>query len=796
VATVEESVDESGDKHLAATGGRYFRQMGPYLFLSILLAFLITLAARSELVPYNIRELLDGGSSFAISIGLVLAICLAFGPPAWMGVNLARQPLYQAWRFPFNLILQSLIVYIGLRVVAPLESIHDILGTPVLSWPPEMERLARFIGLFGTISVLLSGGAVIFYGLVRAPYPSVIFRWLAFVIVISPIGHWVIVHEAATDNIIELLRDEGGLLASLSLAAWFTLLGFGGSMLAARFAGVGQGWLGIVLGASLLLPLGYVLARLGTEPEIHKYGQYFSALQFFLSPDRSSYLSEGALALRYMEAHTFLLALIAFAQYPFWRWSYQGLVSLQRRKRLVEWSSPPTESSTATDHPVPRHWVIGAFSLYLSFLIYGSLVPFDLQPIPFNLAWAGFFAMEYVPTGLGNATTDLPTNILLYIPLTFLSAELLLHKRRGKSSPLGGILLILVCALLLSALIEFVQQFFPSRVMSLRDLLANGLGAAIGLLIWWWRGEIWFHQVSRWRLVNGRADVAEYLLWGYLACLFLYNILPLDLTISPVEIYHKWSRGDVNLIPFGYVTQTTAHFVYNIVTDVAIWVPVSLLWVLSGRKQPVQAWVWSFWAALMLEFFQLLVFSRVSDVTDIITAIIGGGFGALLSRYVLNKSRPVVKEPTNKTFKVFTVFSLTTLWIGLLGVIFWYPFNFEFRRTVLYERIPMLYEVPFQDYFYDTELRAVTGVLRQIILYLPFGVLLGILRMKLGRKISGNYFSALLIFILIFVPIAIELGQIALPEKYPSSGDWLLASSAGVIGFFACRGICRRLRNC
>jgi hypothetical protein len=51
------------------------------------------------------------------------------------------------------------LTYAGLRVFVPLESIHDIIGSPVWNGNPDAERLYRFTGLSSAISVLVAGAA-------------------------------------------------------------------------------------------------------------------------------------------------------------------------------------------------------------------------------------------------------------------------------------------------------------------------------------------------------------------------------------------------------------------------------------------------------------------------------------------------------------------------------------------------------------------------------------------------------------------------------------------------------------
>ena len=99
--------------------------------------------------------------------------------------------------------------------------------------------------------------------------------------------------------------------------------------------------------------------------------------------------------------------------------------------------------------------------------------------------------------------------------------------------------------------IEFTQLFFPQRTVSQNDILAETLGGLIGVLVWWGTGRRFVDWLQSWQHTHSRAALAERLAWVYLAGVLVYNVLPLDLTISLVEVFHKWREGKVNLIPFG-----------------------------------------------------------------------------------------------------------------------------------------------------------------------------------------------------------------------------------------------------
>ncbi|MCP4992380.1 MAG: VanZ family protein, partial [Gammaproteobacteria bacterium] len=273
-----------------------------------------------------------------------------------------------------------------------------------------------------------------------------------------------------------------------------------------------------------------------------------------------------------------------------------------------------------TDHESRSGLILLALA-YLLFVIYGSLVPLAYRPLPLEEALWQFQTIRFLDLGIGSRA-DWVANVLLFIPLGFLWLGVIWPRQPGFAR-IAISLLVLAIATSLSIGIEFTQLYFPPRTVSQNDILAETLGALIGIILWWRYGQ----RVHRWVVgalkTRGKSHLAVKLLWLYLAGLFLYSVLPLDLTISPVEIYHKWSSGKVNLIPFGFSVADPVQQLYDLVTDMLLWTPVSLLWVISGRRVGMQAWAWTVLAALSLELLQFFVYSRVSDVTDILMAMAG-----------------------------------------------------------------------------------------------------------------------------------------------------------------------------
>ena len=430
---------------------------------------------------------------------------------------------------------------------------------------------------------------------------------------------------------------------------------------------------------------------------------------------------------------------------------------------------------------------------YTSFVIYGSLVPLDFVYRPWNEALATFRNIRFLNLSIGSRA-DWVANILLFIPLTFLWAAFF-HQNSARFRYVIA-LMILIIGAGLSISIEFTQIFFPQRTVSINDIIAEITGAIAGLVIWRCYGEHFNTWLNRWTANRAPAGRYEQLLYIYIAIIFGYNLLPLDLTNSPVEIYHKWVEGKIHIIPFfSSFEQGISSFLYGIFVDTIIWAPVSFLWVLSAKKTLSQAFKWSWFSALLLEFLQIFVYSRVSDSADLITAALGAGLGifiakkyqpAAASNPMINSNAAAEKTALTRVNQSITApLGLIAGWSVILFLIFWFPYDFRLEPQFIKERLPQLFRAPFSAYYYGTEFRAITSLLSKLAFFFPLGVLMAHLKAILPKVWPNSLVSTFLAFCLMGIAATVELGQILLPEKSIDSADILVATLGGALGYFA-----------
>ncbi len=432
---------------------------------------------------------------------------------------------------------------------------------------------------------------------------------------------------------------------------------------------------------------------------------------------------------------------------------------------------PQTESTNGNS----TRLITAVTLAYLVFVFYGSWVPLKFRYMSFADAWLAFRSLPFFEQSILSAT-DWATNFLLLIPLTFLLAQRILSPHNG-TARLVFRLLIVGLGVFIACTLEFSQLFFLQRTVSQKDILALSLGGMVGVIAQYRWGnpvENWLQAI--WQQESRQARVVR-MLHAYLAILLFFNLLPLDLTISVVEIYHKWREGRVVLIPFAGSKSGTFDFLYELSTDVAIWIPVGLFWVLGRQSSPLRAVFAGMALAAVIESAQLFVFSRVTDVTDILLAGVGAGIGAGMVQVGQRSSGIVAEAPAR--------FWLT-LWgawcIGVLGV-FWFPFDFRFAGTSLDSALASFTRLPLLLLYQSSEYHAANEVLRKIGFFIPGGILWGLAAVARGQSTPRRSVFRSAIVAQLVVACVLEAGQLFIPGKVADLTDVLLQASGGVLGW-------------
>lgn len=439
-------------------------------------------------------------------------------------------------------------------------------------------------------------------------------------------------------------------------------------------------------------------------------------------------------------------------------------------------SSIPSCQQTGLVYPVKLIGVLSIF--YLIFVIYGSLVPLHFVPIPFDRAITEFQNIHFLDLGI-DSRADWVANLLLFIPLSFLYNQLATSNKTGAAKHVVSFVVLLV-SIGLAFGIEFTQLFFPNRTVSQNDIWAESLGGGIGIACQYlWGAKLQIYLDRLWQQESRKTRLMR-VLNVYLTILLAFSVLPLDLTISPVELYHKWQEGRIVLVPFGAFQGVLSEELYETLTDILVWVPAGFLWSLDKKYSILRITVMGGLAALFIEVAQLFVYSRITDITDVLTACIGTAVGALIVRKICIGFSEI--ETPNSKFWI----SLWIVWAMCILALFWFPYNFDFSMGTFSKAQAIIFRPLLENYYFGSEFHATNELLRKAAFFLPGGVIFGLaIRQNLTDKIINRKGGVAILFLALLV----EVGQLFLPEKYADLTDVLIQTAGGYLGLVVIRWV-------
>lgn len=277
----------------------------------------------------------------------------------------------------------------------------------------------------------------------------------------------------------------------------------------------------------------------------------------------------------------------------------------------------------------------GAMAIFVGFVIWVSLVPFDYRPATLDdaayMLWVGGS-----PATVRFSVTDAISNLLLFMPIGLLGAATLgrTRARRGQAA------LVIASGTLLSVAVEFSQAFVTWRTPSTLDVVAECAGTALGLVVW----RLFHAQVdaaataavAAWR----RATISERLSLIYATAFALAWLFPFDFTLAPADVGDKYLHKRL-LPPFSPSPDAATPAHLALVFAAAI--PLAWTGAICGRlagvtRPPTGTVVFAMLGLTALTIAQVAVFSRTTDFTLVVAALPGITIGAVLSQ--VWRSRP------------------------------------------------------------------------------------------------------------------------------------------------------------
>ena len=339
-------------------------------------------------------------------------------------------------------------------------------------------------------------------------------------------------------------------------------------------------------------------------------------------------------------------------------------------------------------------------------------------------------------------------------------------------------------------------MWFGGRTTSLNDVVAESLGGLVGAVLWLAIGHHSASWIDRYATDRRPQSRLKLLLQAYLAGLVLYSTAPLDLTMSPTVLLDKFQDGRVLIVPFWYPYESITATVYQFFADIVTFVPVGALIVMSGwHRRFGSDRVGLVLAGLLIsgaiEFMQLLVISRFTDVTDVLLGTLGVLIGG---SYTARLVAAPDAGPASRTGPQ----SWSAAWPLALGIFaysaflaggFLFPFDVTDDRQLILSRAEGFFRVPFLSLYQGTSANALKQLLVRLLLFAPLGAMWAGVA---SRCHGAGLRRLILLFGLVYsggLAVAIEALQVLMPSKIVDSTDALLCLVGAAGGLYLTTGL-------
>jgi glycopeptide antibiotics resistance protein len=403
------------------------------------------------------------------------------------------------------------------------------------------------------------------------------------------------------------------------------------------------------------------------------------------------------------------------------------------------------------------------------------LLPFRLQPVPWDAAWTQFAAaMTTWPRRVARA--NFLANLLLFVPIGFGLAGAWLADRPRRHFA-GAALIALPLSLLVSFGAEFAQEFAPGRVTSVLDVVAQTLGCGVGLMLW----AIGGRALTEW-IRESRAKVhhdrVTRVLVAYAAVWLLANLAPFDITLDVERLGRRLRDGSISVVPFA--APWTPRLWWDVVVTAVSSVPLGLAATFAGRGAAGRGLLASVGLGVAglaaVELAHVFIRSHAADATDLVSGAVGVACGA----WVGGRVRPAepAREVAGPSSATRWAWAGLVLWCLMLAGYHWQPFDFGLDESMLRQKLSRMSLVPFSAYRRSgSDLNALNTLIAKIGMSIPLGAIaaFGLPRLVTPVLAATCFVGAGAVF------GAIELGQFFVPSRVPDPTDvWLgVAASAG-----------------
>lgn len=418
----------------------------------------------------------------------------------------------------------------------------------------------------------------------------------------------------------------------------------------------------------------------------------------------------------------------------------------------------------------------------LVFIIYGSLIPFEIRHKTLAEAWQFFREVPYLRLGAGSRA-DWIANIVLYIPFAFFADACLAYGSGILGRRLSRIALVLAAGASLAVAVEFAQIWFAPRTVSLNDIIAEIIGTILGVVLW----ESVGHRLTKLarEIMRGGPAAAQSAAVFYVLAYIALSLFPYDFTASANELAAKLAAGRAHW----FLAACGGRFICaaKLAAEVLAVIPVGVLLGMLFRQDRRWTLRTALYAGLGLGVFievcQFFLASGVSQGVSVLTRGAGAVLGVILYRHFswhyVDRAVPYLRP--------LILVAAVPYGVVLLVLNRWFSGHWTGWGEAG-ARLADLHFLPFYYHYYTAEAVAVVSLIYQFGIYLPIGAAVWLWRWAGGAGLGRTT---------LLVPVAaaaitagvIEAGKLFIAGEHPDPTNVLIAAAAalsayGLLRFF------------